>query len=227
MSLNLFAPSDMIAVILLIGLWLGTGWIVEHPPATRPSVSWIMRRYRREWMQAHVTRQPRIFDASLLATFRQGTTFFASTALIAVGSGLAVLGNPETLTHLAEDFAIDRAPVLLWQSKIALALFFAVNAVLKFIWAHRLFGYVAITMGAVPNDESAAAYGRAAQAGELLITAARSYEGAMRAIYFGLAALAWLAGPWALMGAAVLTCLMLMRREFASTSRRALLESAP
>lgn len=221
---HLLTPADLTALALLVGLWLATGWVIEHPPASRPSVSWIMRRYRREWMRAYVTRAPRVFDGTIMTSFRQGTTFFASAALIAIGSGLAVLANPESLTHLAKDLTIDGAPVLLWQTKIILALFYAVNALLKFIWAHRLFGYVSITMGAVPNDESPAAYGRAAQAAELLVTAAMSYESGMRSIYFGLATLAWLAGPSALAGAALLTTAILMRREFASASRRALLE---
>jgi uncharacterized membrane protein len=46
----------------------------------------------------------------------------------------------------------------------------------------------------------------------------------LRSIYFALAVLAWLFGPWALMIATVLTVALVVRREFASESRRALLE---
>jgi uncharacterized membrane protein len=38
---------------------------------------------------------------------------------------------------------------------VALVVAFLANALLKFIWAHRLFGYCSILMAAVPNDPSA------------------------------------------------------------------------
>lgn len=214
---------DIAALILLIAVWLGTGWVIEHPPANRPSVMVVMRRWRREWMRQFVTRQPRMFDSALIASLRQGTTFFASTALIAVGGGLALIGNPERLVTLAAELPVDRAPVALWQAKVLTATLFAANAFLKFVWAHRLFGYASITMGAVPNEVNDLAYARADQAADLLITAARSYESGMRSVYFGLAALAWLAGAAPLAAATALAAAILLRREFASASRRALM----
>lgn len=227
MQFGFLTPLDLAALTALVGLWLATGWLIEHPPATRPSVLVIMRQWRREWMRQFVTRQPRMFDSALIASLRQGTTFFASTALLAVGGGLAVIGNPERLVSLAAELPLDRAPVALWQAKVLTATLFAANAFLKFVWAHRLFGYASITMGAVPNEVTPQAYDRADQAATLLITAARSYESGMRSVYFGLAALAWLIGPLALMLASVIATLILLRREFASASRRALMQHTP
>ncbi len=227
MQFGFLTPLDLAALTALVGLWLATGWLIEHPPAARPSVLVIMRQWRREWMRQFVTRQPRMFDSALIASLRQGTTFFASTALLAVGGGLAVIGNPERLVSLAAELPLDRAPVALWQAKVLTATLFAANAFLKFVWAHRLFGYASITMGAVPNEVTPQAYDRADQAATLLITAARSYESGMRSVYFGLAALAWLIGPLALMLAGVIATLILLRREFASASRRALMQHTP
>ena len=99
------------------------------------------------------------------------------------------------------------------------------NAFLKFVWSHRLFGYCAILMAAVPNDpEDPKAYPRADQAAEVSITAARSFNKAMRATYFSLAAAAWLLGPLPLAVAVIATTLMLYRREFSSRSRQVLLQ---
>ena len=80
-------------------------------------------------------------------------------------------------------------------------------------------------MAAVPNDPDApmAAF-RARQAAEVNITAAKSFDRGLNSIYFALAALAWLIGPWALIVATVLTSAVLIRREFASHSRRVMLE---
>ncbi|WP_390621816.1 DUF599 family protein [Rubripirellula tenax] len=36
-------------------------------------------------MRVMVTREPRIFDSQIMASLRQGTSFFASTCLLAVG----------------------------------------------------------------------------------------------------------------------------------------------
>ena len=219
-----FTATDAVAVALIIGLWAGLGRAVEHPPAGRPSVSVLMQGYRRDWMREHVTRQPRIFDATILGSLRQGTTFFASACMIAIGGGLAVIGNPERLTGLAEDLSLGTSSVLAFEVKTVLILFFVANAFLKFVWAHRLFGYSAVVMGAIPNEpEDPASYPRAQKAAEINITAAKSYNGGMRSIYFALGAIGWLIGPWGLMAGAVVSALVVWRREFWSTSREVLM----
>ena len=102
------------------------------------------------------------------------------------------------------------------------------NAFLKFVWAHRLFGYCSVLMAAVPNDPNdPAALPRASQAAEISITAARGFNKGLRSVYFGLASAAWLLGPIPLMVATVLTLLVLWRREFASQSRSILLAEQP
>ncbi len=220
--------SDLAALVALVGSWLWIGWRSEHPPAHRPSVGKLMEGYRREWMRQLVTRQPRIFDGAMMDGLRQSTTFFASTALIAIGGGLALIGNPEQLTVLARDFALGESPKLLWETRILTAVLFGANAFLKFVWSHRLFSYAAIAMAAVPNDpKDPLAYPRAAQAARVQINAAKSFNRGLRAVYFALASLAWLLGPLVLLAAVAFTTAMLWRREFASTSRRALLENPP
>ncbi len=183
-----------------------------------------MAGFRRDWMNQMVTRQPRVFDAQVLANLRQGAAFFASTSMIAIGGGLALIGNTERLAGIAGDLTLERAPSIVWEIKILLILLFLVNAFLKFVWAHRLFGYCSVIMASVPNDPDAdMAYPRAAQAADLSITAGRSFNRALRSIYFGLAAAAWILGPIPLAIAAALTFGVLYRREFASKSLEILL----
>lgn len=223
-----FGLPDLAAALILVGAWVWIGWITEHPPTHRPSVGKLMEAYRREWMRQLVTRQPRIFDSAMVDGLRQSTTFFASTALIAIGGGLALIGNPEQLTSLASEFALGTAPRLLWEVRILTAVLFGANAFLKFVWSHRLFSYAAIAMAAVPNDpEDPLAYPRAEQAATLNINAAKSFNRGLRAVYFALASLAWLLGPLALATAVLFTTGMLWRREFASLARRALMENPP
>ncbi|WP_171097813.1 MULTISPECIES: DUF599 domain-containing protein [unclassified Ruegeria] len=219
-----FSPLDFVAVLVLIGAWQAIGWMIEHPSRKRPSVAMLMDEYRRGWMREMVTRQPRVFDAQVVGAMRQGSTFFASTTMIAIGGGLALLGNTEKLAGVASDLAIGMAPALVWEIKILVVILLLANSFLKYVWAHRLFGYCAVLMAAVPNEpEDPQAYPRAAQAGEICVTAARSFNRALRATYFALASLAWFLGPITLILGAAITFGVLYRREFASQSRSILL----
>ena len=218
-----FSPPDALALALILLAWAGIGWVIEHPPARRPSVSLVMQDYRREWMRQFITRQPRIFDASMIDNLRQGTAFFASASMIAIGGGVALIGNPGMVTGIASTLPMPADATLL-RLRAVLVVVFLANALLKFIWAHRLFGYCAILMAAVPNDpaDPVAAH-RDAQAGDLNITAAKSFNRGLRSIYFALGALGWMLGPYALMLTTVVTSATLIRREFASTSRAIML----
>ncbi|WP_170469833.1 DUF599 domain-containing protein [Ruegeria arenilitoris] len=221
---QLFSPLDYAAIAVLLVAWLWIGWRIENPSPKKTSVTMMMDDYRRDWMREMVTRQPRMFDAQVVAAMRQGSTFFASTTMIAIGGGLALLGNTERLAGVANDLAIGSAPAMVWEIKILIIILLLANAFLKYVWAHRLFGYCAVLMAAVPNDPSdAQAYPRAAQAAEICVTAARSFNRGLRATYFALASVAWILGPVALILGTAITFGVLYRREFASHSRLVLL----
>ncbi len=230
-SLNLpgpFQTADLLAVLFLFVASIGIGWLTEHPPKRHPSVSVLMMAYRREWMRHFITRDPRIFDGNILASLRDATAFFGSACLIAIGGCVALIGNTERLTGLARELDLGNAPALHWELKILTTLFLLVNAFLKFVWSHRLFGYCAIMMASVPDDPAnPLAEIRAAQAAELNITAARSFNAGLRNVYFSLGSLAWFLGPWALFAATLAVLFLTWRREFASASRRELLRSPP
>ncbi|SNR38279.1 DUF599 domain-containing protein [Puniceibacterium sediminis] len=226
-QLNLFTALDYAALAVLLLGWMGASRIIDHPPKRRPSVSMLMADYRREWLRHFVTREPRIFDSQIIDNMRQGAAFFASASMIAIGGGLALIGNADMLRGVAQDLTLGTAPTIVWEIKLLLMLFFATNGFLKFVWSHRLFGYCAVLMAAVPNDaENPVAYIRAAKSGEINITAARSFNGGLRSVYFGIASAAWLLGAWALAVATVFTLLVILRREFWSASREVLLDGS-
>lgn len=223
---QLFSNYDYGGVCALLLTWLLVGFWIEHPTAGFPSTSKLMSRYRRDWMLQMITRDPRIFDAQLLSNLRQGTAFFASTSVIALGGVLAILGNSDQLTMLADDLVQTSAPRFVWEIKLIVVGLFLTNAFLKFAWSNRLFGYVAVLMGSVPNDVSdKTCQTRAQQAAEINILAAQSFNRGLRALYFALTACAWLAGGVALLLAVGLTCAIILRREFASRSRKVLLDT--
>jgi uncharacterized membrane protein len=222
--LALFSPLDYSAFFLLSLLWAVIGWRIENPSAKHASVSVLMAEYRREWMRQMITRDPRIFDATILGNLRQGTAFFASASMISIGGVLALVGNTDQLIGIADDLTLNRDPNIVLEVKLMVTLFFVTNAFLKFAWSNRLFGYCAVLMSSVPNEvDHPACMPRAMQAAEINVTAARGFNRGLRSIYFGLASVAWLAGPVALIGATLITFLVLWRREFASQSRNVLL----
>ncbi|WP_374375083.1 DUF599 domain-containing protein [Tabrizicola sp.] len=226
MNLGTIPLFDLVMLALLVLAWLGSGWISEHPPRSRPSVSWAMEDYRRDWMRTFVTRQPRIFDATLIDSLRQGTAFFASACMIAIGGGVAVIGNAAAVQRLAEELPLASGPDV--AVKMLPVIAFLANALLKFVWAHRLFGYCSILMAAVPNDPGdPLSFHRAGQAAEINITAAKSFNRGLWSIYYALAALGWLLGPWGLLAGTALATGILLRREFASHSREVILSREP
>jgi len=220
----LLTSLDWFAVGLIVVAWGAIGWIIERPSIKRPSVTVLMSERRRDWMKVFLHRDPRIFDSQLLASLRQGTSFFASTSLLAIGGVLALVGNTEPLRGLSAEVSAIAVPTFVWQVKLGLVALFLTHSFLKFVWANRIFGYCAVVMGSVPNDPNdPIAYGRAAQAAELNIRAAVNFNRGLRAIYFALGALAWLLGPWTLIGATLLVVWVLWSREFASVPRSILL----
>jgi len=223
-QLTHFDPRDFASLVVLVGASLLLGFIIDNPPRNRPSVSVLMAQYRREWMVQMVARDPRIFDAQILATLRQGTSFFASATLIAMGGALALLGDLDRVIGIAGDLTPGQEPQVVWEFKILVILVFLANAFLKFVWSNRLFGYCAVLMAAVPNAaDNPVSLGRARKAGEINITAARGFNRGLRSLYFALATVAWLLGPWPLIVATGTTVIVLLRREFASQSRAVLL----
>ena len=223
-QLDLLSPLDIVAVGTLIVSAVGLDWLVEHPPGGLRSVSRLMWQYRAEWMRHMVTRQPRIFDSAILGTLRQGTTFFASSAIIAIGGALALMANPTPLNTLAGDLASGQAPPGLWELKMLLIVLFLISAFLRFVWAPRLFGHTAVLMAAVPNDpRDPLTYPRAMQAAELSSLAARSFNRGMRSVYFALGATGWLIGAVPLLVGTLAIAAMILEREFASKSRAVLL----
>ena len=226
--LSLFTTLDAVGLGLLILSWVGCSLVVENAPKSYPSTSQIVAEFRREWMRQFVRRDPRIFDSQIISSLRQGTAFFASASMIAIGGGFALLGNAERLRGVAQDLTLESDPIFLLEVKLLVLLLFAANAFLKFVWSHRLFGYCSVIMAAVPNDpEDPQALPMALQAGELNITAARGYNRGLRAVYFGIASSAWLLGAGPLILATLVTLLVILRREFASQSRHVLIHGAP
>ncbi|KNG93856.1 DUF599 domain-containing protein [Pseudaestuariivita atlantica] len=221
--IELFSVFDAVAVAILFAAWWGVGWVVEREATAFPSVSVLMDGYRREWMVQLVTRNPRIFDAQIITNLRQGSAFFGSATMLAMGGGLALIGNVEMIAGIARDLTFDDVPRVVWQIKLLAGLVLLGHAFLRFVWSNRLFGYAAVMMAAVPNDTTDPTVpARTHKSAELTISASRAFNQGLRSVYFALASAAWLVGPLALIGTVLFTLWVIWRREYASRSRAVL-----
>jgi uncharacterized membrane protein len=222
--LALLTPLDGIAAAFLFLSWLAIGWRIEHPNSAHPSVTVLMSAHRHLWMKQFVTREPRIFDSQILSSLRQGTSFFASTSILAIGGVMALIGNTEPLETVTQDLTQNDLPAVLFQLKLLVITFFLGTAFLKFVWANRIFGYCAVMMAAVPNDPThPEAFHKADQAAALNVRAAINFNRGLRSMYYALTALTWLLGPYALIAGTLAAIWILWSREFASAPREIIL----
>lgn len=217
-------PSDFVALIFFIVAIIGATILIERRHAQRLSTSRLMAIRRAAWMREMSERDVRIQDAQLLAIQHRGAGFFASACMIAVGGCVALLGATDELRAIAIDLTADAAESqrAVWELKILFILVLLVLAMMKFVWAHRLFGYCAVIIGSTPPPGGADCPRIANEAAEININAGRSFNRGLRLVYFTFAGLAWMLGAFALALATFLVIAMLVRREYFSATHRLL-----
>ena len=90
-------------------------------------------------------------DMQIMASLQNGTAFFASTSLIAIGGGLALLRATNDALAVLRELPVDLTPSpALWEIKCVGLILIFIYAFFKFAWSYRLFNYVAILLGAMP-----------------------------------------------------------------------------
>jgi uncharacterized membrane protein len=165
-----------------------------------------------------------------MASLMNGTAFFASTSLIAIGGVLALLRSADSVLPLFADLPFGPPPTrIAWDVKVGgLAVIF-VYAFFKFAWSYRLFNYMAIIVGAVPvlkegSREEALAVAR--QAGAMNAVAGKHFNRGQRAFFFSLAYLGWFVSGYLFMAATAGVLIVMWRRQFLSDAHDAAVRQA-
>ena len=222
-----FTDLDYVALAFFIIAWFGYHAAVELSPAGQKSLNKLMNQYRYRWMEQMVVRENRIVDTTIMASLMNGTAFFASTSLIAIGGVLALLQSTDSVLPVFADLPFGEPPTrLAWDVKVVgLAVIF-VYAFFKFAWSYRLFNYMAILVGAVPvlkesSREEALAVAR--QAGAMNAVAGKHFNRGQRAFFFSLAYLGWFVSAYLFIGATAAVLLVMWRRQFLSDAHDAVL----
>jgi len=222
---TLLPPLDLVAIGWFALVWSAYSYLVEKSRWSRRSLSLAMDAQRHVWMRTMAAREQRIVDASILAGLQNGTAFFASTAVLAIGGAFALLTSADQMllifSHLSPDGPMSRRELEL--RGLGLLLVYA-YAFFKFGWSYRLFNYASILVGAVPPPaECATPAGQEAvcRAGDMMVSAGRHFNRGMRAFFFSVGFIGWFVGPWSFMLATTLIAVVLARRQFVSDPYRA------
>ncbi|MBN9441605.1 MAG: DUF599 family protein [Bosea sp.] len=219
-----FSNLDLVALAFFAASWVGYHYAVELGPHAGKSLNMRMNLRRARWIRESLLRENRIVDTQVMNGLQNGTAFFASTSMIAIGGTLALLQSAERVVAIFADLPLNSAPTrTVWEIKvIGLAMIFG-YAFFKFAWAYRLFNYCVILIGALPpargHDEREAE--RAIhETVEMNVAAGRHFNRGQRAFFFALAYMGWFLGPLSFIFFTAAVLVAMYRRQFASDAAR-------
>ena len=227
-----FTALDAAALVWFVLAFGGLQILSRLPALERLSITGAVQRQRILWMRNMARRENRMMDSVLMSQLGQGNAFFASTAAIAIGGLVTLLGSGEKLQSLLEKLPfVTRADAAVWEGKLLLLIAIFVYAFFKFAWAFRLSHYTGIMIGATPvlsEDEANRdlCEQHAVGVANLIGIAADHANRGLRSFYYAFAAMAWFFHPLLFMLATTWVLVILIRRDFFSRSRRVIAEAA-
>ncbi|MCX7931719.1 MAG: DUF599 domain-containing protein, partial [Rhodovarius sp.] len=216
---------DGAALAVFFLCWVGYAAVTDRVPAIqRRSVIAAMDEHRRRWMLALLSRENRISDTAIIGNLMASTSFLANTAIFILGGLVALMAAPELGQRVVAALPLAAPPssVAAWEARIALLLLIFIRAFFELTWALRQFNYCSILVGGIGHGPEYIP--QAETAARVANRAARHFNTGLRAYYFGLAALAWIIHPVALMAASLAVLWELHRREFRSAVRQSLID---
>jgi uncharacterized membrane protein len=219
---------DIVAIALFVSAWGIYAITLERTRHGRDSLSARMNIYREVWMRRVLDREARMVDLQIMSSLQNGTAFFASTTLLAIGGGLTLLRSTnEAMSVLSTlPFGISNSPAL-WDLKCVGLVVIFVYAFFKFAWAYRLFNYVAILLGAMPfadKRDTPEAQAHVMRTTRLFQSAGRHFNRGQRAFLFALGYLGWFISPWLLIATTIAVVVVIWRRQFDSDAWRAMMK---
>jgi uncharacterized membrane protein len=217
---------DILAVGFFVLEWTVYAVTLEHSAYGLDSLSARMHVYREKWIRRLLDREARMVDTQIMASLQNGTAFFASTSLLAVGAGLALLRSTNEALAVLGALPVDLSPSpALWEIKCVGLILIFIYAFFKFAWAYRLFNYVAILIGAMPpaqQRDTSEAEAHVLRTTRLFEAAGRHFNRGQRAFFFALGYLGWFVSPWVLFLTTAAVVIVTWRRQFASNAWRAM-----
>jgi uncharacterized membrane protein len=219
-----FGTLDVIGFAFFVASCVGYHVAVEMGPHAGKSLNMKMNLRRARWVRETLARENRIVDTQVMSGLQNGTAFFASTSLIAIGGSLSLLQSTDRVVALFADLPFGTPTTRgAWEMKvIGLAVIFG-YAFFKFAWSYRLFNYCVILIGAMPpaREHDPADAARAVhEMTEMNVAAGRHFNRGQRAFFFALAYMGWFLGPVTFLAFTAAVLVAMYRRQFASDAAR-------
>ena len=220
-----FSNLDLIAIVVFVCAWGIYALALDRTLYGKRGLNQRMNHFREGWMQQMLRREMRMIDGQVSASLQNGTAFFASTSLLAIGGALTLFHSSGDVLLLVEALPFGTVPTKLqWEAKTIGLCIILVYAFFKFAWSYRLFNYVAIMLGAAPpasekDTEEAQEYIRVAAS--VLADAGRQFNRGQRAFIFALGYLGWFVGPLPFIVTTAGVVIVMWRRQFDSAAQRA------
>ena len=221
-----FTTPDIAALVWFLLAWLGYSFVLEHARFARHSLNARMDAFRLHWMLRMLERDVRILDSAILGSLQNGSAFFASTSLIALGGTVSLFKSSDEAQTLlsALPFAMTGSHAM-WDMKVfGLVVIFAYGF-FKFAWAYRIMNYAAILIGATPNvadKDHPEARSMAHRASAMITLGGAHFNRGQRAFFFALGYLGWFVSPYVFMISTAAIVAVMARRQFGAESLRPL-----
>jgi uncharacterized membrane protein len=221
---------DIFAICLFLLLWAGFSHMTGGTGiVSRPSLTQLMNRHRAAWLRNSLTRDWKMIDTNIISGLQNGTGFFASATIFALGSCFPLLGASDRVSAIYATLpAIFQAGQTAFELKVVgLAAIFAYSF-FKFGWSYRLFNYCSILFGSIPMmEEARQSPDKAELAVERVIAmnilAGKHFNAGLRAIFLSIGYIGWFVSPLLLIFNTLFVIGVLARRQFFSEARTALL----
>jgi uncharacterized membrane protein len=229
----ILTPTDFAALAFFMAVWVFHALAAGGYIFKRISLTTAMNTQRIAWMRTMGRRELRMIDTGIMVGLQQGTAFFASSALFAIGGCFALLNASDQVLMIVQELPLTAEHSRqAFEVKIIGLIAILAYAFFKFGWSYRLFNYCSILVGAVPMhkdgahdpDEMEAAILRAARMNML---AGAHFNAGLRGIFFSIGYLGWFVNPVVFMFTTALLFAVLLRRQFFSAARDVVVSDVP
>ena len=225
----LLSAADLASLAFFLAVWVFHALATDGRLFSRVSLTTAMNAQREAWMRTMARRELRMIDTGIMLGLQQGTAFFASSALLAIGGCFALIGASDQVLAVLGDFPFAGAPTRqVFEIKVIGLILLLAYAFFKFGWSYRLFNYCSILIGAVPVHREEATHLAEIElavrrAAKMNILAGKHFNAGLRGIFFSIGYLGWFVGPLLFVLSTLLLLCVLVRRQFFSAARKAVL----
>src|SRR5713226_8004187 len=106
-----FLPAiDLAAIAYFVVAWIGYAVAVEWRQEHHGGLNARIHRYREVWMRRTLSREARMVDMQIMASLQNGTAFFASTSLLAVGGALTLMRSTNEALGILGALPVNLSP---------------------------------------------------------------------------------------------------------------------